>query len=136
MNFIALFFISLGSATLLIGGSEVFLLYLYTQDYNPLLLLLVATSGNTLGSVINYALGKYASVWALEKNYIKALHVEKSKAYFDRYGNLALLFSWAPIIGDPITFVAGILQYNFWKFLILVTLAKCARYAFLLYIFN
>ncbi len=72
----------------------------------------------------------------MKKNYIKPLHVNKSKGYFDRYGSFALLLSWAPIIGDPITFVAGILKYNFWKFLVLVFIAKLARYSFLIYLYT
>jgi membrane protein YqaA with SNARE-associated domain len=85
---------------------------------------------------VNYFLGKYATSWAMRKNYIKPLHVEKSKTYFDKYGVFALLLAWTPIIGDPITFVAGILKYNFWKFLILVFISKLSRYAFLLYIYS
>jgi len=72
----------------------------------------------------------------MKKNYIKALHVNKSKTYFDKYGAFALLLAWTPIIGDPITFVAGILKYNFWKFLFLVFISKLFRYTFLLFIFD
>ena len=72
----------------------------------------------------------------MKKNYIKPLHVEKSKKYFDKYGTFALLLSWTPIIGDPITFVAGVLRYNFWKFLVLVGISKFARYFFLIYAYN
>jgi membrane protein YqaA with SNARE-associated domain len=136
MEYLTLFFTALGSATLLPGGSEALLLYLISEDFSPAFLLFVATLGNTLGSLINYFLGKYASEWAINKNYLKALHVKKAKRYFDRFGGFALLLAWVPIIGDPITFVAGVLRYNFWKFLALVTLSKFTRYAFLLYAFN
>jgi membrane protein YqaA with SNARE-associated domain len=112
------------------------LLYYKSEGLNTFYLLGFATVGNTLGSVVNYLLGKYATAWAMKKNYIKALHVKKSKTYFDKYGAFALLLAWTPIIGDPITFVAGILRYNFWKFLILVFISKLARYAFLIYMYN
>jgi membrane protein YqaA with SNARE-associated domain len=134
---ILLFFISLGAATLLPGGSELY--FLYELNKSPdlkYLILFIATLGNTLGSVVNFFLGKYASSWAVKKNYIKSLHVEKAKRYFDKFGSIALLLSWTPIIGDPITFVAGTLRYNFWKFLLLVTISKLLRYSFLLYLFN
>lgn len=136
MEYLTLFFTALGSATLLPGGSEALLLYLISEDFSPALLLFVATLGNTLGSLINYFLGLYASDWALKKNYIKALHVKKAQGYFDRFGAFAILLAWVPIIGDPITFVAGVLKYNFWKFLVLVTLSKFSRYWFLLYVYN
>jgi len=136
MPYITLFFTSLGAATLLPGGSEALLLYYKSDGLNPIYLLIAASIGNTFGSVINFYLGKYASSWAIEKNYIKSLHVNKAKKYFDRYGAFAILLSWMPIIGDPITFVAGILRYNFWKFLVLVLIAKTARYWLLLYLYN
>jgi membrane protein YqaA with SNARE-associated domain len=136
MVYLYLFFIALGSATLLPGGSEALLLYLNSEKNSTLLLLFVATLGNTLGSFVNYMLGRYASAWAEKKNYIKSLHVKKSKEYFDRFGGFALLFAWVPLIGDPITFVAGMLRYNLLVFTVLVTLSKFSRYAFLLYIFN
>jgi len=121
---------------LLPGGSEALLLYYKSEGLNSYYLLAFAATGNTLGSVINFFLGKYASSWAIKKNYIKSLHVKKSKKYFDKYGALALLLAWTPIIGDPITFVAGVLKYNFWKFLLLVFISKLARYTFLIFLFN
>lgn len=92
--------------------------------------------GNTLGSVVNFFLGKYATSWAVRKNYMSQKTIEKGKTYFDRFGSFALLLAWTPLIGDPITFVAGILKYNFWKFLILVFISKLSRYAFLLYVYS
>ena len=117
-------------------GSEALLLYYNSKGLDTLLLLGFATVGNTLGSVVNYFLGKYATVWAMKKNYIKALHVKRSKDYFNRYGAFVILLAWVPIIGDPITFVAGVLKYNFWRFLILVFISKFSRYAFLIYSFS
>ena len=58
----------------------------------------------------------------------------KSKSYFDKYGSISLLFSWLPIIGDPITFVAGILKYDLKKFIVLVVIAKLSRYLFIAYL--
>lgn len=136
MVYLTLFLTALGAATLLPGGSEALLLYYKSEGFNTLLLLVFATLGNTLGSVINYFLGKYATSWAINKKYISQKSIDKGEKYFDKYGAFALLLSWAPIIGDPITFVAGILKYNFWKFLTLVFIAKFFRYIFLLYLFT
>lgn len=134
--YLSLFFTALGAATLLPGGSEAHLLYLKYEGHNSFLLLVSASLGNTLGSVVNYLLGKYATSWAIQKNYVKSESIKKSKGYFDKYGAFALLLAWTPIIGDPITFVAGILRYSFWKFLLFVTAAKAGRYAFLLYLYE
>lgn len=39
-----------------------------------------------------------------------------------------MLGSWLPIIGDPLTVIAGVLKEPFWMFLVLVTIAKVSRY--------
>lgn len=130
MSYFSLFLTSFASATLLPGGSEALFLYLLSEHLNPLLLLTVATLGNTLGAFVNYMLGKYATNFALRKNYMKAKHLQKASSIFEKYGAWSLLFSWLPIIGDPLTFVAGIVRYTWWKFVIIVGFAKLARYIF------
>ena len=40
----------------------------------------------------------------------------------------SLLLSWLPLVGDPLTFVAGILKTRLAVFLILVALGKALRY--------
>ncbi|MDX1809284.1 MAG: VTT domain-containing protein [Sulfurospirillaceae bacterium] len=81
-------------------------------------------------------LGKYLSEFALSKSYFEAKSIKKATTLFDKYGFISLLFAWLPIIGDPITFVAGLFKYNWLKFLVLVTISKFLRYAFLLYMFE
>ena len=107
---------------------------LIKEGYNLYLLLLFATIGNSLGSVINYFLGLKGEEYLLKKSLIKESYIIKCKKYFDKYGLYTILFSWLPIIGDPITFVAGILKYDFKKFLFLVIIAKFSRYLFLVII--
>ena len=134
---IALFFICLGAATLLPGGSEAF--FLYKLDELPHLMyvsLFVASFGNTAGSFINYLLGKYLRSFALKKSYFKSDSVVKATEFFKKYGFVSLLMSWMPIIGDPITFVAGVLRYSWLKFLIIVFIAKFVRYGILAYIYG
>lgn len=130
MSYFSLFLTSFASATLLPGGSEALFIYLLSEHLSPTLLLAIATLGNTLGSFINYILGKYATDFALSKGYMKEKHLIKASSVFEKYGAWSLLFSWLPIIGDPLTFVAGIVRYSWWKFLIIVGFAKFARYIF------
>ena len=134
MVYFILFITALISATLFPFGSEALLIYNIKEGYNIYLLLLFATIGNSLGSVINYFLGSKGEEYLLKKSLIKEKYIINSKAYFDKYGAWSILFSWLPIIGDPITFVAGILKYDFKKFLILVIIAKFSRYLFLVLI--
>ena len=129
-----LFITSLISATLFPLGSEALLIYDIKEGHNIFLLLLFATIGNSLGSVINYFLGLKGEEYLLKKSLIKESYIIKCKNYFDKYGLYTILFSWLPIIGDPITFVAGILKYDLKKLLIFVIIAKFSRYLFLVII--
>ena len=131
-----LFFICLSAATLLPGGSEAYFIYKLNETPSLVyLLLLVASLGNTIGSFINYLLGKYLRELTIKKAYFKKKSVEKATKFFNKYGFISLLLSWTPIFGDPITFVAGILRYNWWKFLAIVFVAKFMRYGVLAYIY-
>lgn len=131
MIYLTLFISALISATLFPLGSEALLIYDIKQGYNLYLLLLFATLGNVLGSVINFFLGLKGEEFCEKKGYIKQKTIKKYESLFNRFGGFALLLSWAPIIGDPITFIAGILKYDFKKFLFFVTIAKFGRYLIL-----
>ena len=128
MVYLTLFFIALISGSLFPLGSEGVLIYDLKQGYSPFWLLLFATIGNTLGAVINYYLGLKGEEYIEKKGYLNALKLQNAKDRFKRYGAYALLLSPLPIIGDPITFIAGVLKYNFKKFLIIVLFAKSIRY--------
>ena len=134
MTYLILLFSAFISATLFPLGSEALLIYDIKEGYNIYLLVLVATIGNSLGSLLNYFLGLKGEEYLVEKKLLNEKMIIKSKAYFDKYGSVCLLFSWLPIIGDPITFVAGILKYNLKKFIVLVVIAKLSRYLFIAYL--
>jgi membrane protein YqaA with SNARE-associated domain len=119
------------SATLLPFGSEALFIYDLSQNYNFYILLFVATFGNSLGAVVNYFIGLKGEEFLINKNYLRESKVAKIKNYFDKYGSFVILFAWLPIIGDPITFIAGVLKFNFKIFLILVVIGKFLRYLFL-----
>ena len=135
MAYLSLFLTAFASATLLPGGSEALFVYLLSEKLNPPILLLCATLGNTLGSFVNYLLGKYATTFAQEKNYVHQKWLHKASALFERYGFWTLFFSWLPFIGDPLTLIAGIVRYSWWKFLLIVGFAKMARYVFVYLVF-
>jgi len=116
-------------------GSEAVLLYdLSLQSTTPIFLVIVATIGNSLGSVVNYILGYKGEQYLESKQILKKEKISKYKILFEKYGAIVLLFAWLPIVGDPFTFIAGSLRYNFFKFLILVTISKASRYIFIAYL--
>lgn len=97
---------------------------------HPLVLFLVATTGNTLGSVVNFVLGRGVERFRQRAWFpLSPARYESARKHFARYGMWSLLFAWVPIIGDPLTFVAGALRVPFLPFLLLVAVGKAARYA-------
>ena len=134
MIYLILFLSAFISATLFPLGSEALLIYDIKEGYNIYFLVIVATIGNSLGSLLNYFLGLKGEEYLVEKKLINEKVILKSKSYFDKYGSISLLFSWLPIIGDPITFVARILKYDLKKFIVLVVIAKLSRYLFIAYL--
>jgi len=134
MSLIYLFGLAFAAASLLPLGSEWYLLLLLEQGELWWSLLIIASLGNTLGSVLNYALGRYSRNWLLDRlnQWFKlnpsVERQQKTQQWFDRYGVWSLLLSWVPIIGDPITFLAGVIRVKFWQFLVLVATAKTLRY--------
>jgi len=128
-GYIGLFIASFLAATILPFSSEVVLILLLLNNYDPVFSIAVATAGNVSGSVVNYALGFRGSFLIMEK--LLRLSHEKIALYeqrFKKYGVLSLLFAWVPIIGDPLTVAAGILKTNIYLFLSLVTAGKLFRY--------
>ena len=134
MIYLILFFSAFISATLFPFGSEALFIYDINEGYNIYLLLFFATIGNSLGSIFNYFLGLKGEEYLINKKLLNEKYILKAKSYFDKYGAWSILFSWLPIIGDSITFVAGILKYDFKKFLILVIIAKFSRYLFIAFL--
>ncbi len=92
-------------------------------------LLAVASLGNVLGSVVNWLLGRTVERFRHRRWFpVKDAELERAQDWYRRWGKWSLLLSWAPIIGDPLTVVAGILREPFPVFVALVSVAKIGRY--------
>lgn len=131
--YIALFFAAFGAATLLPLQSEAVLVgLLLSERYGLWGLLAVATLGNVLGSLLNWWLGRGIERFRHRRWFpISPSHLEKARSHYQRYGHWSLLLSWVPVIGDPLTLVAGVMREPLGRFLLIVTLAKGARYGVL-----
>ncbi|MEA3289935.1 MAG: YqaA family protein [Campylobacterota bacterium] len=128
MVYLLMFLTAFLSATLIPLGSEAVLIYNIEQNYDIYLLFSLAVIGNTLGGYVNYFIGLKGEEYLVEKKYIKEKNIQRYKKFFDKYGMVALLFSWLPIIGDGFTLIAGVLKYNLTKFFIFVFISKFSRY--------
>lgn len=118
------------AATLLPASSEVTLAALVQQGIgNIWILLIFASIGNTAGSVVNWLMGRFLIHYQDRRWFpVSSAQVDRASNWFNRFGLWSLLFAWLPIIGDPLTAVAGILRVPFLPFLVLVAIGKTCRY--------
>ena len=128
--YVGLFLAAFGAATLLPLQSESVLIGLITaNEYSVWALLAVATTGNVLGSMVNWIFGRYIEHWRDKKWFpVGPEKLQRAQRSYHRYGRWSLLLSWVPIIGDPLTVVAGVMREPLWSFTLIVLFAKAARY--------
>ena len=128
----SLFLSALISSTLMPGGSEALLLYRLYEGGDAIALVLIATVGNVLGSMITYAMGRIGNE-AVHKKWLQMdeAKVARAEGWFAKYGQASLLFTWLPVVGDPLCLVAGLLRSPLIWFVLLVTIGKAARYIML-----
>lgn len=127
-----LFAIAFVAATVLPAQSEAALVGLQLAGYPVVLLVAVASVGNTLGACLNWALGREAERFRNRRWFpVSAASLDRASAWYGKWGRWSLLLSWAPLGGDALTVAAGVLREPFWSFLALVAIAKTGRYVVL-----
>ena len=108
---------------------------LLTNLFEKNILLIVASFGNILGSIFNWYLGKKITIFQDRKWFpVSPEQLTKSQKYFQKYGLWSLLLAWVPVIGDPLTLLAGVLKVRFSIFFLLVSISKISRYIFIIYL--
>lgn len=129
-GYAALFILSFLASTLLPLGSEWLLVMMLASGYDPLASVATATTGNYLGAVSTWLIGRYGGRWLIEKILrVSPEQEERARGHYRRYGVFSLFFSWLPIIGDPLCMVGGMMRINFGLFSVLVASGKLLRYA-------
>ncbi|MCX8134181.1 MAG: DedA family protein [Roseococcus sp.] len=129
--YVTLFLLAFGAASLLPMQSEPALVgLLLASDHPPWALVLVASLGNTLGSVVNHTLGRLLERFRHRRWFpVGEAALDRAQAWYARWGYWSLLLSWAPIVGDPLTVIAGVMREPLWRFVLIVAVAKTGRYA-------
>ncbi|WP_323615275.1 YqaA family protein [Pseudomonas putida] len=132
-SYLGLFLTTFAAATLLPMQSEAALASMLVSElYLPVALVAVATAGNVLGSVVNWFLGRGVEHFKHRRWFpVSESKLERAQVFYQRYGYWSLLLSWVPVIGDPITLVAGVMRGLLSRFILLATLAKGGRYLLL-----
>lgn len=125
-----LFFTAFLAATLIPAQSEAVLLGLIWAGGYPVgQLLVLATAGNVLGSVVNWTFGRYLAHFSNRRWFpVSPKQIERASGWYRKWGFWSLLGSWLPIVGDPLTLAAGLMKEPLWRFLLIVTFAKGGRY--------
>ncbi len=130
LSLAGLFAVAFVAATILPAQSEAALVgLLVLGKQSPVLLVIVATIGNVLGSVTNWLLGRWIEHYRHRRWFpVSEQALDRATGWYRRWGRWSLLLSWAPIGGDALTVAAGVLREPIWSFLLLVTIAKAGRY--------
>jgi membrane protein YqaA with SNARE-associated domain len=133
LDYLVLFLSAFGAATILPFYSEVVLVGLIVNSPEQWpYLWLVASLGNTLGAWVNWFIGLYMLHYKEAKWFpFKGRALDKAQSWFQKYGVWSLLMAWAPIGGDAITFIAGVMRVNLGIFLLLTFIGKSLRYLIL-----
>jgi membrane protein YqaA with SNARE-associated domain len=127
--YIGLFLAAFGAATLIPLQSEAAVVAMLLAKQPVAIVITIASIGNVLGSVANWVLGLYIERFRHRRWFpIDDRAFARAQAWYHRYGKWSLLLSWMPIVGDPLTLVAGVLREPLRVFLPLVIVAKVGRY--------
>lgn len=128
--YFGLFWAALVAASILPGQSEAVVVVMLLADYPPAPVLLVATVGNVLGAATSWWLGTQVERFR-DRKWFPADNrtFDRARAWYHRYGRWSLLLSWVPVVGGPLTLVAGVMKEPLWSFMLLVGVAKFVRYA-------
>ena len=132
----SLFISSFLSSTILPGHSEITLITLVLlEKYSQFLLILYASLGNILGSIVNWYLGIYITKF-MNRNWfpLKKKQLDKASLWYLKYGKWSLFLCWVPIFGDPLTIIAGVFRVPLIIFLTIISISKVLRYVFVGYI--
>lgn len=131
--YLGLFASAFLAATLVPAYSELLFAALVTAGHDPFALWLWASTGNTLGSAVNWYIGRYLLKFQDRRWFpFRAGSLAHAQRWFQRYGVWSLLMAWLPIGGDALTFVAGVMRVRFAVFILLTAIGKSSRYAMVL----
>ena len=119
-----LFLSAFVSATVLPGNSEIVLVaFLKAFPDRAVAAVAVATVGNTLGGLTTYGVGRLLPQ--------RKAPPQRALGWVRRYGAVALLLSWLPLVGDALCAAAGWLRIPVWAAALAMAAGQLARYVVL-----
>ncbi|MEN8179827.1 MAG: VTT domain-containing protein [Pseudomonadota bacterium] len=128
----ALFIGSFLASTLLPGGSEAMLLFaVHQQPESQTQLWMIATLGNTLGGLSSWLIGWWLARRFPAKGLSNPRH-QRALQQISNRGSPILLFSWLPVVGDPLCLAAGWSGVRLLPAALFIGCGKGLRYALML----
>ncbi|MCC7368753.1 MAG: DedA family protein [Chloroflexi bacterium] len=127
-GYLGLLLVSFLAATLLPISSELAVALMARSGYDSVLTVAVATLGNSLGAIVNYCIGAGAARSLARHVGTSSDRLTRARTTYERWGAPILFFSWLPVIGDPLTVVAGAVRLPLLVFTVWVVAGKLARY--------
>ncbi len=135
LGYWGLFLVAFLSATIIPFSSDVIVAGMVALGYNPYLVLLIATVGNTLGGLTNYIIGRLGKLEWIEKYLrVSKKKLDKASHYVERFSTLTAFFTWFPGIGDAMAIVLGLFKISPAKVIVFMTLGKLARYFVIIFV--
>ncbi|MBU2490845.1 MAG: DedA family protein [Proteobacteria bacterium] len=133
LGLLGLFLVSFTAATLVPLSSEGAVAALAASGFDPVLVLVTATAGNSLGALVNYFVGKWGGRFVFSR-WIRVPEsaLNRAERTYGKYGAPVLFLAWLPVVGDPLTVAAGVLKVKLPAFLFWVILGKAFRYGVVL----
>lgn len=126
-GWVALLFLSFIAATIVPLSSEAALLAGIASGIPTAEAIIACSVGNCAACATNYALGRF-----LRDTFHTRLMASRSGraalSWMEKYGSWSLFLSWLPIVGDPLTIVAGVVRVRVALFLAVVWVLRIARY--------
>ncbi|MDR0667161.1 MAG: DedA family protein [Prevotellaceae bacterium] len=132
LSYYGLFLATTLAATIIPFSADVVYIAFLAFGYDIFLSLIVATSGNWIGSLITYGIGRVGNIKHIEKWFrISLKRLEKQQAVVNKYRSWLALFVWLPLIGDVFAIALGFYKINFRKTAAFMLLGKFLRFSFL-----
>ena len=131
-----LFISSFLAATIIPVASEALLILMLSMGYDPIISLISATIGNTLGGWLNYMIGRMGNLYWLKVFGATLERINKWKNKVNKYGSWMALFSWLPFIGDVLGIALGFFRARILPTFLFIFIGKFLRYLFLILFYN
>ncbi len=124
---VALFVVSFIAGTIIPLSSEAALLAGIAAGVPRVEALVACSLGNCLACGVNYYLGLFVRE-KMQRKVEQSRSGRTTLSWMKRYGAWSLLGSWLPLVGDPLTIVAGLADIRLWVFVAVVFPLRILRY--------